>query len=334
MSVKIMVTMSVGAIRDYFFPSDVVKKLESIGKVEWNESEGPTSIDEIRKRICDIDVCITGWGTVRYDRDILENAEKLKVIAHTGGSVAGLVSDFLYEKGIHVISGNVLYAESVAEGVIAYIQSSLRKIPYFQNELQNGHWIDPGDYYNEGLLDQNIGLVGFGAVARFLVKMLLPFHVKIKAYDPFVRDEAFNEYGVERASLEEIFSKSKIISLHVAQTPDTYHLIGKELLQMIPDDGLLVNTARSSIINTDDLIAELQKNRFKAVLDVFDVEPLPADSKLLGMPNAILMPHMGGPTIDRWKRVSFALIDDIQRILEGNRPVLAIDKKYAMAMTR
>ena len=334
MNLKILVTMSTGVIRDSFFPPEVVKKLESIGNVEWNESADPMPAEEIKKRIRDVDVCMTGWGSVQYDRDILEKAEKLRVIAHTGGSVAGLVSEFLYERGIWVVSGNNLYAESVAEGTIAYILSALRKIPYFYNELQKGHWIWAGDYYNEGLLDQNIGLVGFGAISKHLVKMLSPFRVKIKAYDPYVSDEVFKEYGVERASLEDIFSTSKIISLHVARTPATYHLIGKELLRLIPDDALLVNTARASIVDTEALIEELQKNRFKAFLDVYDVEPLPADSKLLGLPNALLIPHMGGPTIDRRKLVTSSLIDDIKRIYEGTQPVLAIEKKYALAMTR
>ena len=334
MAINILVTMASGPIRDGFFPEEVVRKLDSLGVVRWNSNNEAMTAAELIQQIPDTDICMTGWGTVRYDQEIVQQARRLKVIAHTGGSVAALVSDAVYDRGIHVISGNQLYAESVAEGVIAYMQSSLRNIPYFHHELQQGHWFGPGHYYNEGLLEQKIGLVGFGAVARFLVKMLAPFRTTIKAYDPYVSDAVLQEYGVMRASLDDIFSQSKIISLHAAKTPATDRMIGQALLAKIQDGALLINTARASIIDTEALVAELRKNRFKAVLDVYDVEPLPPDSPLIGLPNTILLPHMGGPTIDRWKTVTLALIDDIQLILEGRQPRLAIDQSYAMAMTR
>ena len=330
---KILVTMPISQIRSTFFPPEVIKRMESIAEVEWNETENPFGIEELKKRLRDVDVCMTGWGSERFDSEVLESADKLKVIAHTGGSVATIVSNELYEKGIIVLSGNPYYAESVAEGAIAYMLCSLRRIVFYQDMVQNGGWASP-ESWDEGLLDQSLGLVGFGAIAKFLTKKLAPFRVKIKAYDPYVDDEILKEYGVERASLEDIFSKSKIISIHAAKTPDTYHLVGSELLQAIPDGALLVNTARSSIINTAALEEELQKNRFQAVLDVFDEEPLPKDSKLIGLPNVLLMPHRGGPTTDRWRIVTLALIDDILRIFDGKEPVLAIEKKYAMAMSR
>ncbi len=334
MKLKVLVTLPEGITRDTFFPDCVVKKLESIADVGWNDTNEQLRGEELRKRIMDTDVCMTGWGSARYDRDVLETAGRLRIIAHTGGSVSGIVSDYLYDKGITVLSGNMLYAESVAEGTVAYILSALRKIPYFSNEMQKGVWSNSGYFYNEGLLEQKVGLVGFGMIAKFLVGMLKPFHNEIKVYDPYVSDEVLESYGVRRAGLEELFASSKIISIHAAKTPDTYHLIGKKLLQLIPDDALFVNTARASIVDTAALEEELAKNRFQAVLDVYDVEPLPLDSKLLHLPNVILMPHMGGPTMDRRKLVTLALIDDILKIYEGKQPTLSIDRKYAMAMTQ
>jgi phosphoglycerate dehydrogenase-like enzyme len=330
---KVLVTMPISTTRDTFFDSGVVKRLESIADVEWNESTRQWGIKDLKDRLKDAEVCMTGWGSTRYVKEILDAAPNLKVLAHTGGSVASIVSDELYDRGVVVLSGNQLYAESVAEGVIAYMLCSLRRIVNYSNELQKGHWKEV-DSYDEGLLDQSIGLVGFGAVAKFLAKMLVPFHMKIKAYDPFVKDEVLKEYGVERDSLENIFSQSKIISLHVAQTPDTHHMIGKELLQLIPDGALFVNTARPGIVDTEAMLEEFRKNRFNAFLDVYDQEPLPADSKLIGLSNVILMPHRGGPTVDRRGRVTMALIDDIQRIFRGEQPILEIGHDYAVKMTR
>jgi len=232
-----------------------------------------------------------------------------------------------------VISGNRLYAESVAEGVIGYILSALRDIPFYANEVQQNRW-STGQSYNEGLLDQTIGLVGFGMVAKYLVGMLKPFRVKIKVYDPYVTDDVFALYGVEKASLLEVMTEAKIISVHAAKAPSTYHIIHKEVIKKIPDGTLFVNTSRGSIIDEAALAEELTTGRFKAVLDVFEEEPLPIDSKLRGLSNVILIPHMAGPTVDRRPFITLALIEDIKNFFAGKPMNHEIGREYAMSMTR
>lgn len=171
-------------------------------------------------------------------------------------------------------------------------------------------------------------------VTRYLVKMLQPFRVKIRAYDPFVSDQTLADFGVERADLREVVSQSKIVSIHAARTPGTYHLINREMLKSIRDGALLVNTARGNIIDEEALADELITGRFKAVLDVFDEEPLPASSRLRGLKNALLIPHMAGPTVDRRKFVTLALIDEIESFFAGRPLKYAIGREYAMSMTR
>lgn len=333
---KILVTLPMGPRGDGgedFITPEIVKTLESMGEVIWNTSTEQLSSTELKHKLKDVDVCVTGWGCPRFEKSVLEGAQKLQLIAHTGGSVAPIVSDCLYDRGIKIISGNELYAESVAEGTLAYILSSLRNIPHYTEDMKNGGWRTTG-FYNEGILDQSIGLVGFGMVAKYLVKMLAPFRNKIKVYDPHVRTDILAGYGVESASLEEIFSTCKIISLHAPKIPETYHLVNKQLLEMIPDGTILVNTARGSVVDENALIEELYKNRFKAVLDVYEVEPLPLDSALRKLDNVILIPHMAGPTLDRRKHVTMALIDDIKRFLRGERLKYEISREYAITMTR
>jgi phosphoglycerate dehydrogenase-like enzyme len=330
---KILVTLPMGYVWDTFFTPDVVEKLESMGEIVWNESKEQFSTGELRERLTDVDICITGWGTKCLDIEVLETAEKLKLVAHTAGSVAGLVSDYLYEKGIKVISGNWVFAESVAESVIGYIICSLRELTYYNNEVKQGRWRGV-NFFNEGILDQSVGLVGFGAVAKYLVKFLKPFRCKIKVYDPYADDKVFIEHGVERGTLEEIFSTCKIISLHVPKTPDTYHMIDKRLLSMIKDGSLLVNTARGAVIDEEALVEELEKGRFKAALDVYEVEPLPLDSKLRTLINVLTIPHMGGPTIDRRRATTLELLKDIEGYLRGEELKFNISKAYAQAMTK
>ncbi len=244
---------------------------------------------------------------------MLAGADSLKIVAHTGGTVAGLAPLPVFDRGIRVLSGNDIYAESVAESVIAYALTALRDIPKFQNELLHDGWSHPG-WYNEGLLDQSVGLIGFGAVARHTVKLLKPFRNPIKVWADFLTPEDEERWGIKKVTAEEIFTTCKIISLHTALTPETFHSIDRRLLEMIPDGAVFINTARGKIIDEAALTEELKKQRFKAVLDVYEQEPLPMDSGLRGLPNVTLIPHMGGPTIDRRKAVTECLISEIRRL--------------------
>jgi phosphoglycerate dehydrogenase-like enzyme len=330
---KILVAMPNGIIRDSFIPKDVAQKLESLGTVVWNTGETNYSSDELKAMLPGVGVCICGWGDPCFDENVLSVADSLKLVAHTGGSVATYVSDAFYDRGIKIVSGNWLYAESVAEGVVAYALCALRDVPLYCNAMQAGQW-RAEDSYSEGLLEQSMGLIGFGMVARYLVKLLEPFRVKIKVYDPFVADEVLAAYDVERATLQEIVSQSKIISVHAAKVPGTYHMLSRELLQMIPCGVLLINTARGSIFDEEALADELATGRFKVVLDVYTEEPLPGTSRLRGLQNAILMPHMAGPTVDRRRLVTLALIDEIKSFFAGKPLKYSIDREYAKRMTQ
>ena len=134
-------------------------------------------------------------------------------------------------------------------------------------------------------------------------------------------------------SLDRVFSSCDIVSLHMARTPETYHVINKKLLAMMPDGALLVNTARGSVVDEQALADELLTGRIHAVLDVFEEEPLPADSRLRGLDNVILIPHLAGPTGDRFELVSLALIEDMKRMLNGEPLEHTIEASHAVRMT-
>ena len=329
---RILVSIPKGEIKDTFIPPDVAKRLESIGEVLWNTTGGDYDGPRLAALLPGVDVCLTGWGTARFDETVLKNADRLRLIAHTGGTVAPLVSEELYDRGIKVISGNWLYAESVAEGVVAYILCALRQIPFFAGEVNAGRWRTES-YANQGLLDKKIGFIGFGMVAKNLAEMLRPFRVRIAAYDPFVPSEVFSEYGVECASMQEILSQSDIISLHAAFTEQTHHMLGAAELRLIRNGALFINTARGEIVDELALAEELAAGRFQAVLDVFEKEPLPQDCPLRGLGNVLLMPHLAGPTMDRRVLVTNALIDEIERFFSDEPLNYEISREYARSMT-
>lgn len=329
---KVFVNLPEGTTRESFFPLNVKEKLENSYKVIWNETGKNLTEDELCEYLKDIDICFTGWGSVEFSERALKNAEKLKVIAHTGGTVAALTKDNVYDRGIRVISGNDLYARSVAEGTICYILAALRRIPQFCEQMSRDGWHLP-DWYSEGLIGQKVGLVGFGAVARHTARLLSAFDAEIFICADHVSEEEAASYGAKKATAEEVFSQCKIISLHLARTPETFHIIGRELLSMLKPDSLLVNTARGSIIDEQTMAEMLKDGKFRAVLDVYEKEPLPADSPLRGLENVILIPHMAGPTVDRRPFITEALIDALPDVLSGKETYLDISREAMHRMT-
>ena len=317
--------------RTSFISPMAAQKLGEVGDIVWNDGEYDKQT--MANLLDGADICVTGWGCPSLDKEVLHNVSRLRLVAHTGGSVAAIVSPALYDKGVTVISGNALYAESVAEGTLAYILTGLRRIPYFAGNVQKGVWRSDG-YQNKGLFDKKIGLAGFGAITRELVPMLKPFRNEVMVFSRHLSDEDCQKYSMIRAeSMEQLFSSCEIISLHMARTPETFHAVNKRLLALMPDGALLVNTARGSVVDEQALAEELRTGRIHAVLDVFEDEPLPIDSPLKGLDNAVLIPHMGGPTGDRHERVTLALIEDMRRILAGQPLLYEIKREQALRMT-
>ncbi len=330
---KILVTMPEGIVRESFIPKEVRARLEQLADVEYNTLSRNFTPQELHDRLRDVDVALTGWGTTLFDETVLEGNNSLRLIAHTGGSVTPVMSDAAYDRGIRVISGNEMYAESVAESVIAYALAALRRIPEFLDRTRSGGWYRAGEVW-EGLLDQTVGIIGFGMTSRHLFRMGKAFRLKFKVLEkPYLTPDVQAEYGFTTAPLEEIFSTCKIVSLHCGMTKSYYHLVNEKLLGMMPDGALLINTARGPVIDEQALIAELKRNRIRAVLDVYEEEPLPVNSELRQLPNALCVPHMGGPTFDRRRLITFALIEDIMRFAAGEKMNLEISREYASHMS-
>ncbi|MBE7030680.1 MAG: hydroxyacid dehydrogenase [Ruminococcaceae bacterium] len=335
MKPKILITIPEGSATQEFLPQFVRDRLEEVGDIEYyNPPEKDFDLDILREKLKEKVAVFTAGGSPKFDERVLAGNDTLKVLVHAGGSVASVVSDYLYDSGIKVMSGNNAFAESVAESVIAYALTALRKIPDYNSLVKGGGWKKGWDEHkNEGLLEQKIGLVDYGSVARHLVRMLKPFRNEILVYSSYITDEEIKQNGMRRATLEEIFSECKIISIHSALTEANIHLVTRELMELIRPDALLINTARGLVIDEEAMTDLLAQNRFRAVLDVFEVEPLPLESRLRSLDNVYLIPHMGGPTFDRYPMVTMGLINDLLHFLDGEKVPSEITKEHFKNMT-
>lgn len=316
---NILVAMPTGEIRDRFLPGSNVRRLDELGNVTWNPYSRHYTNDELIELLPQMDAVVTGWGCAAIGADVLKDDKNYpKILAHTGGTVAPFVDEVTFQKKIHVVCANEIYAKSVAEGVLAYMLAGLRRIPYWTRSMYAGGWQEPG-YVNYGLFGKRVGLTGYGAITRYLIPLLHAFETEILLYSGHMSEEDCRNLGVQKASLDEIFSTCDVVSVHNALTNKTRGLIDDRLFSMIRENALFVNTSRGAVVDEAALANHLKAGRFTAVLDVYQIEPLPDDSPLRGLDNAFLMPHMGGPTIDLYKVSGAAVIEEIRRLRDGER---------------
>lgn len=316
---KSLITLGRDERFDTFFPKENIALAESLGEVIWNEGEAQWSAEEAAEKIGDCDVYVTAWDCPRLDETILDKAKNLKFMVHLGGTVVPYASDAAWDRGVRVISGNDIMAESVAEATVAYMLTAQRRIPFYHRRFTEQKIFRAGGEYTDSLLGKTVGLVSYGAIARHLVRMLAPFRVKVKVYDIAPLPERDKDaYGLTQASLDEIFSTCDIVSLHTPLYDATYHMIDDRLLSLLRKDALLVNTARGGLVDNEALVRHLKSKDFRAIIDVFEQEPPCADDPLFACENAILIPHMGGPTVNLRAYMTEVLLKEAKAFIDGD----------------
>jgi phosphoglycerate dehydrogenase-like enzyme len=168
------------------------------------------------------------------------------------------------------------------------------------------------------LRGKQLGIHGFGAVARELIKMLQPFGVAISAYSSGVPAHLFEEYGVRRSkNLSELFSTSDIIIECEALTPTSKGSINEEVLRCLPDGAVFVNVGRGDVVDEEALVRVAAERDLRLGIDVFSHEPLAGDSPLRTLPQALLSPHIAGPTEDSFADLWEFAMSNLRRYLAG-----------------
>lgn len=313
---KIFVALPRHAGLTRFFTPALQEKLSALGEVRWHDSSQPLSPTELRAALAGCTACLTGWETPRLDEAVLAQAGDLKLVAHVGGSVASVASETLYDRGVRVCSANRVMARFVAEGILALMLASLRDLPRVDRELHAGAPWPRDPQRPRSLLEQPVGFVGLGTVGRCLLDLLRPFGVNVRVYDPYADPAALEPWPHARlAPLAEVLRESAIVSVHASLTEETVGLLGRNQLAQLRDGALLVNAARGAIIDEPALIFELATGRIHAALDVFAQEPLPLESPLRTLGNALLSPHLAGAPCHA--SMAAAMVADVGRFAAG-----------------
>lgn len=306
-------------MRAQLIPPAAEERLAAVARV-IAPREGELSAESLAALVDNATVAITGWGTPPLSEALLAERPSLKLVAHAAGSIRHLVPFPAMEADrIRVAHSAIHIGEAVAEFVMAHVFNFLRHPIGLAEGMRAGEpWFALRSRLLGRLLgEQTVGLAGAGYIGRMMIRLFQTFHARVLVYDPFLTEEAAAKLGVELVSLDRMLAESDIVSLHVPSLPETRHMIGAEQLARIKDGALFINTARGALVDEPALIEELRKGRFTAVLDVYAKEPLPDDSPLRSLPNAILAPHAAGHTHETYLRQGATAVDETLRFLAG-----------------
>lgn len=268
--------------------------------------------DTLIERSKDADIVVL--SNFKYGREVMESCPSLKMVCVAFTGVDHVDIDYCREKGITVCNCAGYSTSAVADIVFAMVISLARNIIPCQDKARNGGTKD--GLVGFELDGKTFGIIGTGAIGTRVAKIANAFGCKVIAYSRTKKDLP----DVEFVTMEELLKKSDIVSLHVPQTPETTGLIGKEQLELMKPEAILINTARGPVVDSAALATALKNGTIAAAgVDVFNCEPpLPAEEPLLAAPNTLLTPHIAFASHQAFEKRADIVAENIKCWLEGN----------------
>jgi len=252
-------------------------------------------------------------------------AVNLKLIGVLRGGVENVAVESATQRGISVMNTPGRNARAVAECTMGMILAEVRNIARSHASLKGNNWQRsfPNSDAIPELCGKTVGLVGYGAVAHLVAGYLKAFGSKIIAFDPYF---AGDPAEAELVELELLMRNSDVVSLHARLTNESYHLIGENELAIMKPTAVLVNTARSGLVDEAALIKALEEKRIAgAALDVFDAEPLPADHPFIRLENATITAHLAGSTIDSFRNSPRMMAGHLKNCLTSRKDLPVVN---------
>ena len=272
--------------------------------------------DQILEKIENFEVVVVRSRT-KITKDMIEKANKCKIIARVGVGLDNIDQTAAKEKNIRVINAVEGAMNAVAELVIGLMLSLAREIPRADREVRNGNWIKK-ELMGTELRGKYLGIVGLGNIGKRLGRLAKALNMNIIGYDVVPIDEEFSkEVGLMKADLGTLLASSDYVSLHVPLLDSTKHLINSEKMDTMKNTARIINTSRGGVIDEDALYEYLKNGKLGgAALDVFEVEPATSNN-LARLPNFISTPHMGAQTKEAQSLAANVIAEKIIQILRG-----------------
>jgi len=271
--------------------------------------------DDCIKRLKGMDAALAGSDP--FSARVLDAlGDSLKLISRLGVGVDAIDLKHAGELGIAVCNTPGMLSVQVAEHTLALIFSLYKKIPSYDKNVRSGNWEKlPAHSEIEGKV---VGFVGFGGIARQTAKFLAGFDCTLIAYDPNFNSDAAKKLGVNEVSIDELFSKADIVSLHLPAAADTVGMVDKRLISKMKKEAVIINTSRGTIIKESDLIEALKNETIAgAALDVLETEPPGKENPLFCLNNVVLTPHCAWNSKEGFWRVSKEAAERVCELRDG-----------------
>jgi D-3-phosphoglycerate dehydrogenase / 2-oxoglutarate reductase len=289
--------------------------------VELLRAKFPTDVnlglkeESLCQIIGDYDALVVRSQT-KVTKKVIEAAKKLRVVGRAGVGVDNVDVDAATRRGIIVMNtpgGNTI---STAEHTFSMMMALARKIPQAHATMKAGKW-DRKSFEGVELYNKTLGIIGMGRIGGEVARRAIVFGMRVLAYDPFLSLSRAKALQVEVVELDEIYSRSDFITVHVPMTEQTKGMINKDAITKMKKGVRLINCARGGLIVEADLIEAIQSGKVAgAALDVYETEP-PKDSPLLALDAVVMTPHLGASTTEAQESVGTEVAEQIADVLSG-----------------
>jgi D-3-phosphoglycerate dehydrogenase / 2-oxoglutarate reductase len=280
---------------------------------------------ELIARTRDADALVVSFSPI--SRGVMSAIEGLKVVVRTGVGYDVIDVPAATELGVIVVNIPDLWIREVANHALAMLLAWNRKLITLDRQVRAGVWSGgvPGERTGS-LHGETVGIVGLGNIGSAFARRVAALDTKVIACDPYVDGRRFAALGVERVSLEAVAERSDYVSVHTLLNDETRHLIGEAFFRRMKPTALLINTSRGPVVDERALIRALEEKRLAgAALDVWEQEPVAADSPLLRMDNVIATPHAAYFSSPAVAAVPRRCGEEIARVLTGQRPLNVVN---------
>jgi len=271
---------------------------------------------ELCKMIAAYDAVIVRSET-RITKAVLYAAKKLKVVGRAGVGVDNVDVDAATKRGVIVMNtpgGNTI---STAEHTFSMLLALARNIPQAHGSLKAGKW-NRKPFQGVELYNKTLGILGMGRIGSEVARRAIAFGMRVLAYDPYLSMSRAKSLQVELVELNEVFERSDFITVHMPLTDETRGMIGKAAFEKMKPGVRILNCARGGMVVEADLAGALKSGKVAgAALDVFETEPLPADSPLRAFDNVIITPHLGASTAEAQESVGIEIAQSVLDALTG-----------------
>jgi D-3-phosphoglycerate dehydrogenase len=311
------------AVTDSVFPSLNPAK-EALARLNptYRMSKS-VNADDIIAVAKDADAVLVTYA--KLTREVITQFSRCRAIGRFGLGVDNIDLVAAKEKGIAVNYVPDYCIREVSDHAMALLLALIRKIPFSNKLVQSGRWEMPAVVPIRRIEGTVLGLIGFGHIPRLVAPKAQAFGIKVIAYDPFAKPEAFKAAGVESVDLDTLLRSSDYVSMHAPLLPATRGMVNAAAFAKMKKGAYVVNTARGPLIDEPALVAALDSGQVGgAGLDVVVAEPLAKDSPLLGRDNVIISPHTAFYSIEALNELQTKCASDVARVLSGEKAVYPI----------